>query len=87
MTIRWDAAGLARCVAEDAGVNAEMMRIAESKAMECSASAAALMHSPMRDDAYDAERRVMPSGWPYAVVHPSTNAGAAINRRHGVLHW
>lgn len=87
MTVKWDMAALAKAVGEDAAVNDELKRIAVAKARECSAEAATRMHSPMHDDAFDAHLRQSKDGWPYAVVVPSHKAGAAINRKYGVLRW
>lgn len=86
--VEWDDQAVLEAIKADPSIPGELMRIGRAKAGECSAAAAAVMHSPMRDDAFDAEARTLPrTGIPAVTIHASTNAGAAINKKHGVLRW
>lgn len=86
--VEWNDRAVLAAIKENPGIPGQLMEVASAKAAECSAEAAALMHSPMRSPAFVADARTLPrTGLPAATVHASTKAGAAINKKHGVLHW
>lgn len=86
--VEWDDQAVLEAIKSNQSIQGQLMELAQAKAAECSASAAVIMHSPMTSDAFEADARTLPrTGLPAATIHASTNAGAAINRKHGVLHW
>lgn len=81
----WDDKALARIMkSEEVGV--ALLEHARETARECDARARRYLHSPMREQLAEAEVHTL-RNTKVAVVHPSTNAGAAINRAHGTLRW
>ena len=81
----WDAKALSRIMKSEE-VGEALLERASQTARECDARARQHLHAPMREPLAEAELRTL-RNTKVAVVHPSTNAGAAINRAHGTLHW
>ena len=84
-TVEIDADGIRDLFKSDA-VGELLLQHAEAQAASCSAEASAYLHSPMNRELYEAETRTL-NNTKVAVVHPTTKAAAAINRKYGTLHW
>ena len=81
----WVPAGIAE-VMKSEEVGAELKRVCDRKCAEVNAEGRAIMHSQMQKDPYVTEIRTL-DHTKVGVIHPTTNAGAAIARKHGILTW